>query len=234
MPERRKVAAADMPAGHMASEIGRGYDAAGLRNELASMRARSVIEGSDWHLMRGKATFDNVDELFALGLSSVANEDYGRADAAVSELKKASGTIPDRDAADVASIMADEVSALLSIARDRPEEGLATLARASAREAARPKPIARPYPPKPAGELYAEALAGLGQPAAAVTEFRKALQRLPRRPVSLLGLARAAAAAGDAAEARRAATEFLAIWHAADADRPELAEARRLRDGQRR
>jgi predicted Zn-dependent protease len=130
--------------------------------------------------------------------------------------------------------MADEVSALLSIARDRPDEGLATLARASAREAARPKPIARPYPPKPAGELYAEALAGLGRPGAAVTEYRKALQRLPRRPVSLLGLARAAAMAGDTAEARRAATEFLAIWHAADADRPELAEARRLRDGQRR
>ena len=182
-----KSAAADMPTGHMASEIGRGYDAAGLRNELAGMRGRSVIEGSDWHLMRGKANFDNVDELFALGLSSVANEDYGRADAAVSELKKASGTIPDRDAADVASIMADEVTALLSIARDRPEEGLTMLARASAREAARPKPIARPYPAKPAGELYAEALAGLGQPAAAVTEFRKVLQRLPRRPVPSWG-----------------------------------------------
>jgi len=225
---------ADMPAGHMASEIGRGYDAAGLRNELAGMRARSVIEGSDWHLMKGGATFDNVDELFALGLSSVANDEYGRADSALSELKKASGTVPDRDAAEVASIMADEVSALLSIARGRPEEGLTVLARAAVREAARPKPIARPYPPKPAGELYAEALAGLGQPAAAEAEFRKVLQRLPRRPVSLLGLARAAAAAGDTAEARRASTEFLAIWHAADADRPEIAEARRLRDGQRR
>jgi tetratricopeptide (TPR) repeat protein len=216
------------------SEIGRGYDAAGLRNELAEMRARSIIEGSDWHLMKGKTTFDNVDELFALGLSSVANDDYGRADAAVAELKKASTAVTARDTADLASIMADELTALLSIARRRPDEGLATLARASAREAARPKPIARPYPPKPAGELYAEALAGLGQPAAALVEYRKVLQRLPRRPLALLGLARAAAATGDQAEARRAATDFLAIWHAADPDRPELAEARRLRDGRGR
>ena len=58
--------------------------------------------------------------------------------------------------------------------------------------------------------------------------FRKVLQRLPRRPVALLGLARAAAAAGNAAEAKRAANEFLQIWRRADADRPELAEARRL------
>ncbi len=224
------AATANMPAahGHMASEIGRGYDASGLRNELANMRARSVIEGSDWHLMKGSSSFNNVDELFALGLSSVANDDYGRADAALAELRKASTTLPDRDAADVTSIMAEEVSALLAIARGRQADGLATLARATAREAARPKPIARPYPPKPAGELYAEALAGLGQPAAAIAEYRKVLQRLPRRPVALLGMARAAAAAGNRVEARRAATEFLQIWHAADADRPELAEARAL------
>ena len=214
--------------GHMASEIGRGYDATGLRNELANMRSRTIIEGSDWHLMKGKSSFDNVDELFALGLSAVANDDYTRADAAVAELTKASGTLPDRDAADVASIMADEVTALLAIARGRQSDGLGLLARAAAREAARPKPIARPYPPKPAGELYAEALAGLGQPSAAVAEYGKVLQRLPRRPVALLGLARAAAAAGNPVESKRAANEFLQIWRRADADRPELAEARAL------
>jgi tetratricopeptide (TPR) repeat protein len=216
------------PMGHMASEIGRGYDATGLRNELANMRARSIIEGSDWHLMKGSSRFDNVDELFALGLSSVANDDFARADAVVGELAKASRTIPDRDAADVASIMSDEVTALLSIARRRPGDGLALLARAAARETSRPKPIARPYPAKPAGELYAEALTGLGQPAAAIVEYRKVLARLPRRPVALLGLARAAGAAGDVALARRSADEFLQIWHLADADRPELAEARAL------
>jgi predicted Zn-dependent protease len=212
----------------MTSEIGRGWDAAGLRNELANMRARSVIEGSDWHLMKGRSNFDNVDELGVLGLSAVANEEYSRAEASVAELRKASSTLPDRDAADVASIVSDEIAGTLSIAAGKQSEGLATLARAASREAARPKPIARPYPPKPAGELYAEALLGLGQPSLAMTEFRKVLQRLPRRPATILGLARAASAAGNRAEAQRAAGEFLQIWHLADTDRPELAEARAL------
>ncbi len=214
--------------GAMASEIGRGYDAVGLRNELANMRARAIIEGADWHLMRGRSTFDNVDELATLGLSAVGNEEYARADTVVAELRKAMGAAPDRDAAEVAAIMIDEVSALLAIARGHQAEGLSTLARAASREYARRKPIARPYPPKPAGELYAEALAGLGQPAAAVTEYQKVLARLPRRPVALLGLARAAAAAGNRVEARRSATEFLRLWRLADNNRPELAEARSL------
>src|SRR6476659_8891917 len=152
-----------------------------------------------------------------MGLSAVANEEYSRAEASVAELRKASSTLPDRDAADVASIVSDEIAGTLSIAAGKQSEGLATLARAASREATRPRPIARPYPPKPAGELYAEALLGLGNPSAAVAEYRKVLERLPRRPAAVLGLAKAAAAAGDRTEATRAATEFLQIWHLADA-----------------
>ena len=217
--------------GAMASEIGRGYDAGGLRNELANMRARSIIEGADWHLMKGKASFDNVDELATLGLSAVANDEYTRADAVVAELRKAIASAPDPDAAELASIMADEVVALLAIARGRQSDGLVMLGRAATREYARRKPIARPYPPKPAGELYAEALAGLGQPAAAVVEYQKVLARLPRRPMALLGLARASKAAGNAAGARTAANDFLRLWRLADNNRPELVEARALAAG---
>ena len=219
----------DHTQGHlMASEIGRGYDAAALRNERASMRARAVIEGSDWELMKGQGSFDNVDELFALGLSSVALEDYGRAETAASELTKAAGRVPDRDMAEVSSIMSEQLSGLLAIARGNRENGLAILARAARREAAKPTPIARPYPAKPAGELYAEALLGLGNPQAAVAEYRRVLQRTPQRPAALLGLARAARAMGDGLQATRSANEFLRIWHGADADRPELREAREL------
>lgn len=213
------------------SEIGRGYDAAALTNELANMRARQVIEGSDWAAMKGQPSFDNVDELFALGLSSVALDDYGRADAAVAELRKAAGVLPDRDMADILSISADELTGLLTLARGNKDAGLAALARAAQREAARPKPIARPYPAKPAGELYAEALFALGNPAASVAAYRRVLERTPRRPLALLGLARAAKAAGDGAQASRAAGEFLRIWHAADPGRPELGEARELARG---
>ena len=69
-------------AQHVESEIGRGFDQTSIKSELASMRARLVIESSDWAQMKGAGSFDNIDELFALGLSSVGLGDFARADAA--------------------------------------------------------------------------------------------------------------------------------------------------------
>jgi predicted Zn-dependent protease len=114
------------------------------------------------------------------------------------------------------------------LARGDRAGGLAAAARAAALEAKRPNPIARPYPVKPAAELYGELLLAGGDAAGAVTQFRASLARTPRRAASLLGLARAAAKAGQRAEAMKAAKDFLAAWHAADAGRSEIVEARRL------
>ena len=58
-------------AHHVESEIGRGYGPMSLKSELASMKARLVVESGDWALMKGQGTFDNIDELFALGVASV-------------------------------------------------------------------------------------------------------------------------------------------------------------------
>src|SRR5205823_4275488 len=130
---------------HVESEIGKGYGSTSLKSELASMKARFVVESGDWPSMKGQGTFDNIDELFALGVASVKLGDAGGAEAA-----------------------------------------------------------------------------------AAVPQFRSALARTPRRARSLLGLARAAQKAGQHAAAVDAAKAFLAAWHLADPDRPELAEARAL------
>jgi predicted Zn-dependent protease len=112
--------------------------------------------------------------------------------------------------------------------RGEKREGLAALESAAGIESEMPKPIARPYPIKPAGELYGEALLASGDAAGAVRAYQAALVRTPGRSASLLGLARAAQKAGRRAEAVKAAKAFLAVWHLADATRPELAEARRL------
>jgi len=136
--------------------------------------------------------------------------------------------VPDADAREVAIVMALELDGLIRLSRkDRPG-ALTSLARAAQLEARRPKPVARPYPIKPAGELYGEILLGTGDAAGAVKQFKAALARTPKRAASLLGLARAANAAGQHAESVKAAKEFLAAWHLADTDRPELAEARAL------
>ncbi len=78
-------------AGHVESEIGRGYGAMSLKSELASMKARLVLENGDWKQMKGQPNFDNIDELFALGVASVALGDPARADAALEHLKHGGG-----------------------------------------------------------------------------------------------------------------------------------------------
>ena len=215
-------------ANHVESEIGRGYGTLSLKSELASMRARLVVESGAWSDMKGKGSFDNIDELFALGEAGVRLGDLARADATVEHLGTAAKTVPDTDAREIAAIMGAELDGLLRIVRRDRAGGLAALQRAAALEAKRPRPIARPYPIKPAGELYAEALLDSGDAAAAIAEFQKALARTPRRAASLLGLARAYEKAGRVAEAAKTAKEFLAVWHLADANRPELNVARTI------
>ena len=123
--------------------------------------------------------------------------------------------------------MAAELDGSLRTARGDRAGGLAALARAAAAEAARPKPIARPYPIKPAAELYGEALLASGDAAGAVKQFRASLARTPRRAASLLGLARAAAKAGmKKLEAAKAATDFLARGSAPTGDQSSPKPAR--------
>jgi hypothetical protein len=222
--------ASAMPAGHdhVESEIGRGFGAVALKSERASMLARAIVESGRWEEMKGRGNFDNVDELFVLGLASVSLGDEARAEAAFDQMDGARRAAPDQDNREIAQIMSAEIAGVLQLARGQKGEGLATLAKGARLEALRPRPIARPFPIKPATELYAESLLSAGDAAGAVAQFQASLARTPRRARSLLGLARAFEAAGQHANAAKTAREFLAMWHLADADRPELAEAKRL------
>ena len=80
---------------------------------------------------------------------------------------------------------------------------------------------------KPAHELLGELLLAQGKPAEAQQAFVRSLALAPRRAASLLGLARAAAAAGDAAVADQARADLRAMWHQADDDLPGLTEIAR-------
>jgi tetratricopeptide (TPR) repeat protein len=189
------------------------------------MRARLVVESGRWELMRGQGSFDNVDELFALGLASVKLGDRARAEAALEQLQGARSAAPDAENRRLAEIMHREVAGLLQLANGEKAGGLAALQDAARMEAELPKPIARPYPIKPAGELYGEALLASGDPAAAVRAFQAALKRTPRRAASMIGLARAASAAKQTALASRTARELIAMWKLADPGRAEIRDA---------
>jgi tetratricopeptide (TPR) repeat protein len=222
--------AANLPnhSNHVESEIGRGNGPLSLRSERASMRARFVVESGRWDLMKGQPSFDNVDELFALGLASIWLGDRPRAEAALEQLGGARAAAPDADNKQVAEIMYRQVGGLYQMMRGETSQGLAALASAARLEAQMSKPIARPYPIKPAGELYGEALLASGDAAGAIREFQAALQRTPRRAAAMIGLARAASAAKQPALAAKTARDFLAMWKNADAARPEVTDAKRL------
>ncbi len=216
------------PHVHVDSEIGRGFGSAALKSELASMRARFVVERGSWTDMKGQATFDNVDELFALGMASARLHDVERAEVALEHMGHAVAGAPDADNRQLVQIMQLELTGLLKAAAGDRREALAALREATVLEATRPRPHARPYPIKPAVELYAELLLESGDSRTAVTQFQSSLARTPRRAASLIGLARAARAAGFRSEAVRAAREFLSMWRLADADRTELRDARAI------
>jgi tetratricopeptide (TPR) repeat protein len=190
------------------------------------MRARYVIETERWSEMKGQGSFDNIDELFALGLSAYKLKDDKRLFAAVGEFEKLVKSPPNAEVREQATVMLHELGALLMLSQGDSKEAFAAMERATAAQSAMPKPIGRPYPVKGADELYGELLLAAGRPKEAVGWFERTLTRTPNRSRAVLGLARAADRAGDAAKSRAAYKQFLANWRTADPNLPELNEAR--------
>ena len=208
------------------SEIGRGSGPLALRNDRGSLRARYIIESERWAEMKGQGSFDNIDELFALGMASIRIGDVKRGEAALKLFVDASAPGQEPGLREQAAVMAKELEALLAFARGRQAEAFAVMDQAAYLQGQMPKPIGRPYPVKGADELYGELLLAAGRARDAMSWFEKALARTPNRSRAVLGLARAAAKAGDAAKSRAAYKQFLANWKNADAGLPELKEAR--------
>ena len=208
------------------SEIGRGSGPLALRNDKGSMRARYILESERWSEMAGENGFDNLDALYALGVSAARLDDVARAVAVRNELIKASQPGMDAGLREQAAIMLLELDAVAAVLAGTPAVAFSRLDQAVALQAKMPKPIGRPYPVKGADELYGELLLEAGRAADAVRWFEQALVRTPNRSRAVLGLARAAAQSGNAAKSRTAYTQFLENWKDADPGLPELAEAR--------
>ena len=208
------------------SEIGRGSGLMALRNDHGSMRARHVIESERWVDMKNQMSFDNVDELFALGMSAARTGDVAKAKTCLDLLQKADAAGQDPGLREQAAIMVEEMRALIAMAGGRPIEAIAAMERATVLQGRMPKPIGRPYPVKGADELLGEILLQAGRAKEAVSWFERALVRTPNRSRAVLGLARAAAKAGEATKSHRAYQQFLNNWRQADPGLPELQEAR--------
>src|SRR5262245_6803358 len=197
-----------------------------LKVLLSDMRARYVVETRSFGEVAGARSFDTSGELFAIGMSAARRGEPGVAGMALAELGRRAGSKQAGTFQSDVAVMEKELAAISALGAGRSEEAILRVREATALEKELPPPMGPPRPIKPASELSGEILLELKRPSEAGPEFERALLRSPNRSLSVLGLARAAAALGDRASARRHYERFLDNWRNADPELPELKEAR--------
>ena len=222
----------------------RNPDNAAVQTGYLGMRARYMLETEQWeeipidavHAGSAASSMPGMTMaldggnawLFAAGMSAAQRGDPAAADAVAAALEgrrastEASGNTY---AAKAIAILQNEVAALAAAARGRHDAAARLAKQAVQIELTMNAPSGPPDPIKPALELYGELLLAANRPAEAVAAFEQSLLRTPKRTPSLLGLARAAAAAEDDRKARQTYSE-LADMPGAAASSPAVREAR--------
>jgi tetratricopeptide (TPR) repeat protein len=126
----------------------------------------------------------------------------------------------------MSEVMEKALRGYVSLKAGDSAQALALFRDAAAEEASLPMPFGPPMTIKPPRESAGELLLAMGKPAEAKKEFEMALTRTPRRTAVLVGLARSEWELGNRAAARKIYKKLVGIWHSADTEFPELAEAR--------
>ncbi len=204
------------------------------RRHLAAMRAAHVVETRRWQTAARGADLDlsgirgeqAVAHWFASGMAAAKQGDLRAARQALAALQKHAGTGAKSYSSgqQAGRAMALQLRSLIAFAGGDERQALQLIKQASAVEDKMPPAYGPPSPVKPSHELFGELLLKLNQPGEARKEFERALERAPRRALSLLGLARAAARTGDTAASKHAYRELQDVWSQADNDLPELKE----------
>lgn len=204
------------------------------------MLTRYLVETGAWGEVATVPLVVGSREFQAMKLQLDATAAAKRQDAAgaaaaaaqIEQLSKASGQHP--LAQQIITLQAREARAVAARAAGDLPGALAMMDAAVAIEDAIDALSQPPYPIIPAHELYGTLLLEMNRPADAARHFAETLRRTPGRPMAIYGIARAAEALGDRTTAANRYREFLTLWNQADADRPELATARRFVAGDSR
>jgi tetratricopeptide (TPR) repeat protein len=210
---------------------------ANLRPALKFMRAHQVIlteqwddPSLGWEIPNPPGTTPRAIEEFVQGYAALQRGDRRQAQArrgsltALAEEAARKGDTPIGRA--LPGILGRELEAAILHAEGRGDEAVTLLQQAAEQEASLPVEFGPPFIVKPTFELLGEVLLALDRPAEAVRAFTRALDLAPRRAPSLLGLARSADKAGDAALAVQTWETLAEVWRKAD---PEVID--RLTDG---
>jgi len=185
--------------------------AARAMNTVALTRNRYIVDTEEWRIQ--DVTADSPDhELLATALSAYHLEDEATLTAAEQELQRrvAAGK------GGYTAIMANQASGLLHAGMNHPDVAVNFFDQAVEIISPMAPPRGSANPIKPLFEMYGEVLVDLGRHEDAIDQFAISLERMPNRPRSLLGMARAKAATGNPAEAAEYYQTLLNIWEGDD------------------
>lgn len=184
-------------------------------NSLPLLEARYIVESENWQV-QDISNDTAAHLLLATGLSAVNTEDMAtavEAEELLGQLVAAGDTAGGmRDGNLWVRVMQKEVGASIHAARGEADEAVALMDEALSLIATVRPPNGAARPVKPAYELYGELLLKLDRPADAIGIFETSLLRMPNRPRSVLGLARALERTGDEAGAAERYRQVSAIW----------------------
>lgn len=209
----------------------------GEQAALVMLRAHYVIDAERWNdapaswkldLPAG-ASVAVASDSFVAGYAALKRGERQVAERIAAYLTAAaSAPSAAADARPSLQVLAKELRAAILSDAKRAAEAIALAAEAAAQEEGMPFEFGPPQFAKPTHELLGEILLAAGMAGEAQVAFQKSLARMPGRSRSLVGLARAASAAGDRSTAATAVARLRSNWHAADKDLTELAEFTKL------
>jgi len=205
---------------------------------LLGMRAHYLVASERWTDSSTAWPMDTTGwpvaqamDAFALGYAALHRKDRAEVEAQQRRLGALAARKPNPEEDDgdlqIAAVLEKELRAATRAADGAGDEAVALLRDAATVEEAIPPAFGPPDVVKPAPELLGEVLLAQGKAADAQQAFARALALAPRRSLSLLGLARAATAAGDTVVADQAYADLRGIWRHADADVSGVAEVAR-------
>ncbi len=199
------------------------------KSTVPLVRARYIVETEEWET-REITDETSSSELLATGISAVHTGELDLAREAAARLRKA-GERQSGDSSTFqrgpkpAQVMHHEVAGLIRLAEGDADGAVELFDKGLAIASTMGPPRGAASPIKPIRELYGEVLLQIERPEDAIAQFEDQLLYTPNRPRTLLGLARAQAAAGDRAAASATYRSLLEMWAGATEPK-ELAEAR--------
>jgi len=196
---------------------------------FALAKARYIIETEQWKVQEMPEDASD-EELLANGMSAIHLGDLETAEKMEKRLAEKASAAPSSESSGGAhaghggappppsdddqatKVMHQEMAALLALARGKKDEAVDLLRNAVRLEETMRPPNGAANPVKPSHELLGEVLLETGDPSGSAEALEASLLRMPNRARSLLGSARAHAAAGDRATASERFRKLVEIW----------------------